>query len=426
MSRLLIQNARIIDPSDSTDGTGDLLIRDKQIEALGEHLPADGCDGVLDAKGMVLAPGFIDMHVHLRDPGYTHKEDIYTGCEAAAAGGFTAVACMPNTKPVCDCPEVVQQIIGRAKTAKARVYPVAAITQGLKSETPTSLRALKAAGAVAVSDDGRPVTNNRLLLEALYGAQREGLLLTYHAEDLAVTNGGIMHKGEISRRIQAGGVDRASEDVSTAGVIALAAASETPVHICHVSTKGAVALIRDAKRRGVRVTCETGPHYFTLTHEKLLARDANFRMAPPLREESDRQAILEGIKDGTIDCIATDHAPHTQEEKADFEKAPNGVIGLETSLALCMTHLVHTGIISLPRLMEMMSSQPAHLLGVQGGTLRPGAPADLVLFDPDEAWVIDKEHFRSKARNTCFDRAQVRGRVKYTVLDGAFTFRWDG
>lgn len=423
MNRLWIKQARLIDPSSGTDQMGDLLVENGVIAAAGTVPAHSGDCETLNATGLCLAPGLVDMHVHLRDPGFTHKEDILTGCAAAAAGGFTAVACMPNTKPACDSPEVVAEILGRAKAAKARVCPVAAITCGLRGEQRTDLAALREAGAVAVSDDGRPVPNNRLMLETLREAQEQGLCVISHAEDLEIVDGGIMHKGQVSAQLGVKGIDRASEDCNTAAVVALAESSGTRVHIAHVSTSGSVALIRDAKRRGAQVTCETGPHYFTLTDQKLLSQDANFRMNPPLREESDRLAILEGIADGTIDCIATDHAPHAKEEKAVFETAPNGVIGLETSLALCLTHLVRPGIIPLVRLIEMMSLSPARLLGIKAGTLQAGAPADLVLFDPEERWTVDRTRLHGKSENTCFDRMEVTGRVKYTLLGGRFTYR---
>lgn len=422
MSSLLIKNARVIDPSQNLDKVCSVRIENGVIEAVGAP-DATGAE-VIDAAGLCLAPGLVDMHVHLRDPGYTHKEDILTGCNAAAAGGFTAIASMPNSNPVCDNADVVKYIIARARGARAKVYPVAAVTKELKSGELTDLHMLRQAGAVGISDDGRPVTNNRLMLQALSTAHNEGLRVICHAEDLDIVNHGIMHKGEISSRLKVPGIDRASEDCATAGVIALAAASNTHVHIAHVSTAGSVALIRDAKRRGVKVTCETGPHYFTLTHEMLLKLSANYRMNPPLREEFDKQAILEGIADGTIDCIATDHAPHTPYEKADFETAPNGVIGLETSLAVSLTQLVHTGLVTLPRLIELMSCAPAKILGINAGTLRKGAPADLVLFDPDEHWTVDKNKFYSKSRNTCFNQAKVTGRVRYTFLDGVMSYQY--
>lgn len=419
MEKMLIRAAHIIDPSQQMDLVGDLLVEDGRIAAVGESL-ADDC-AVIDGHGLVLAPGLVDMHVHLRDPGFPEKEDIQSGCAAAAAGGFTAVACMANTKPVCDNLKTLSDIRERAKDALCRVYPMAAVTKGMEGQVLTDFRALKKAGAAALSDDGKPVPNPLLYL-ALDAAKREKLLLSYHAEDLDVTGNGIMNEGEISRRIQAPGVDRASEDVSTAAALALAMDAQAPVHLCHVSTKGALALIRDAKKRGVQATCETAPHYFTLTHEKLLAKDANYRMAPPLREESDRRAVLAAIADGTVDCIATDHAPHTALEKADFATAPNGIVGLETSLALSLTALV-PGVVSLPRLIEMMSTTPARLLGIPGGTLQVGEAADFVLFDPAKRWVIDKNRFFSKGRNTPFDRMEVTGKVKYTILGGTIVYQ---
>ncbi|MBE6907766.1 MAG: dihydroorotase [Ruminococcaceae bacterium] len=423
VNRLLIKNSHVIDPSQGIDRVCDVLIENGLIAAVG-IVPADYDGPVMDAAGLCLAPGLVDMHVHLRDPGFTQKEDILTGCAAAAAGGFTSIASMPNSNPVCDKTDVVKYIIGRSEAAPAKVYPVAAITKGLKSGELTDFASLHEAGAVGVSDDGRPVTNNRLMLEALRTAGHEHLVVICHAEDLDIVNGGIMHKGEISGRLKVPGIDRASEDCATAATVALAAASNTHVHIAHVSTKGSVELIRDAKRRGVNVTCETAPHYFALNHEMLLKISANYRMNPPLREESDRKAILDAIADGTIDCIATDHAPHTPYEKAEFETAPNGVIGLETSLAVSLTHLVHTGIITLSRLMELMSWTPAQILGIRAGTLKKGVPADLVLFDPEEKWVVDKTKFRSKARNTCFDKAKVTGRVRYTMLNGVLSYEY--
>lgn len=423
MNDLLIRNARIIDPTQKLDRLGEVLVKGGVIFGIGDGFSApDGAETV-DAAGLCLTAGLVDMHVHLRDPGFTHKEDILSGCAAAAAGGFTTLACMPNTNPVCDNPDVVKYIVARAKTAKARVYPIAAITQELKSIELTDFERLRQAGAVGISDDGRPVTNNALMLEAMRRAAADGLCVISHAEDLDVTDGGIINRGEVSERLGVRGIDRASEDCATAAVIALAESTGARIHIAHVSTRGSVAIIRDAKRRGAKVTAETAPHYFTLTDQSLLLRDANFRMSPPLREESDRLAVLAGIADGTLDCIATDHAPHTAYEKAEFETAPNGVVGLETSLALALTKLVHTGLITLPRLVEMMSVSPAKILGVRAGTLQEGAPADLTLFDPDKEWVIDAEAFHSKARNTCFGGMRVKGRVCRTFLGGAESYR---
>lgn len=423
MNTLVIKNAHVIDPSQKIDDICDVMIIHGKIEKLGKDLPDDGRQ-TLDASGLVMAPGLVDMHVHLRDPGYTHKEDIITGCNAAAAGGVTSIACMPNSNPVCDHPDVVKYILGRAQHAKAKVYPVAAITKSLKSEELADIPALRSAGAIGISDDGKPVANHQLMLQALRCGSSEGICVICHAEDLNIVSKGIMHKGEISARLKVQGIDRASEDCDTAAMVALAAASHTRVHIAHVSTKGSVEIIRDAKARGVQVSCETAPHYFSLTHEMLLERDANYRMNPPLREEEDKQAIIRGIQDGTIDCIATDHAPHTVYEKADFESAPNGVIGLETSLAAGLTYLVHPGLISLNRLIEMMTIKPANILRINAGSLKEGMPADLVLFDPKYPWVVNKEKFCSKSQNTCFDKAKMTGRVRYTFLDGQMVYQY--
>ena len=421
----LIQNALIIDPAAVLCQRGDLVLCDGAIAAVGGSYDPVFYPGaqVIEAGGLCAAPGLVDMHVHLRDPGQTHKEDILTGCEAAATGGFTAVACMPNTSPACDSPEVIEYILQKASTAKARVFPVAAISKGLRGETLTDFAALKAAGAVAVSDDGRPVENAELMRKALCEAAKVGLLVTSHCEDLKLVAGGIMHKGSVSECLGVPGIDRASEDQSTARELRLAEETGTPLHICHVSTAGSVELIRRAKARGVQVTCETAPHYLIFTHQSLLGRDANFRMNPPLREEGDVQALLAGIADGTIDAIATDHAPHTPEEKADFDRAPNGVAGLETALAACITALVEPGIITLQRLIELMSTAPARLLGIEGGCLAVGSRADLVLFDPKCQWVVDPAAMRSRSRNTPFAGRRLTGRVRYTFLAGRLVFK---
>ena len=334
---ILIQGGRVISPKNGVDGLYDILIDGDRIVRVSSEPITDLPEDVqlLDAAGKHVFPGFVDMHVHLRDPGQTHKEDILTGCAAAAAGGVTSVACMPNTKPAVDSPEVIRYILDKAQSAQARVYPVACVTKGMDGEALTDMAALKNAGAVAFSDDGRPVRNARTMLEGMQHAACVGKLILSHCEDLDLINGGIIHKGEVSRMLGVRGMDRASEDSITAREICLADSSGAPIHICHVSTRGAVDLIRHAKSRGVRVTCETAPHYFILDHKKLLSKDADYRMNPPLREQKDIRAILGGLADGTIDCIITDHAPHTAEEKADFYSAPNGVVGLETSFAAC-------------------------------------------------------------------------------------------
>lgn len=422
MPSYLFKNVRIVSPADGLDLTGDIRVKDGRFAAVAENLSPEPGVVVLDMSGKTAFPGLIDMHVHLRDPGFTHKEDILTGCEAAAAGGVTAVACMPNTKPVTDSPEVLRYILEKAASAKAHVYPVAAITQGMQGQTLTDMAALKAAGAVAVSDDGKPVPSARLMEEGMISAEQNGLLTISHCEDLDLINGGIMHKGAVSTELGVPGMDRASEDAITAREIALADSANTRIHIAHVSTAGAVDFIRSAKKRGVKVTCETAPHYFLLTHELLRKRDADYRMNPPLREESDVQAMREAVIDGTVDCIVTDHAPHAKEEKADFVKAPNGVVGLETSFAASYTGLVKSGLISLSRLIELMSVNPAKILGVPGGHIRAGDAADLAIADLGRTWTVEPEKLHSKSKNTVFKGMDFTGKIICTLKDGEIVY----
>lgn len=417
---LLVKNAYVVSPADGFDGQLDILISDGKIASVGKDISAEA--EVIDASGLYAVPGMVDMHVHLRDPGQTQKEDILTGCRAAAAGGVTSLLCMPNTKPVTDDPETVKYILNKAKDADARVYVAASISKGLKSEEPTDLDALKAAGAIGLSDDGRPVENTKLLSDAMKRAPELGMKVVAHCEDLFLADGGKINEGEVSRQLGVKGIPAAAEDCGTAREIALAAAENVPVHICHVSTATSVALVRDAKRRGVKVTAETAPHYFSLTENELLKRDADYRMNPPLRTEADVAAIIEGLQDGTLDCIATDHAPHTPQDKADFEKAPNGSIGMETSLAAGVTFLVKTGLLTFEELVRKMSVDPAKILGIDAGTLRKGAPADIALIDLNEEWTVDPEKLHGKSKNTPFKGMTLTGRVKKTILGGRVVF----
>ena len=421
MENILIKNARVIDPSQKLDMVADILLENGIISKVGAGVCGENAK-VIDAKGLVAAPGLIDMHVHLRDPGFTHKEDIITGCAAAAAGGFTSVASMPNTKPVTDSPEVIHYILDKAKDAACRVYPVAAITKDLSGSEINDFAALKAAGAVGVSDDGRPVEKGGQMLEALKLAQKEGLLALSHCEDLTIIDGGIINKGKISEELGVKGMDRASEDSITAREIVLAECSDTRIHICHVSTKGSVQLIREAKARGVKVTAETAPHYMLMTDELLRNKDANWRMNPPLREQQDCEAVIAGVLDGTLDCIITDHAPHAAEEKADFYKAPNGIVGLETSFAAANTALCKGREMDLMKLIDLMSCRPAQILGVPGGTLKEGSPADIVLLDPDKVWTVDKTKFHSKSNNTPFHGMELTGKAVCTICGGKITY----
>lgn len=427
MEKMLIANARILDPScePPVNFIGDILIEGDRIIKVGSNLAqtkiAQGAQHI-DALGLCAAPGFLDIHVHLRDPGFTHKEDIITGCKAAAAGGVTGVCCMPNTKPVTDSEEVLSYILDKAKDADARVYPIASITKGMLGQELNDIAALHACGAVAVSDDGRPVENGGMMLKALKEAYKAGVPVISHCEDLTIIDGGIINEGRISKELGVKGMDRASEDSITAREIVLAESSDTAIHIAHVSTKGSVQLIREAKARGVKVTCETAPHYMMMTDELLLSYNANFRMNPPLREQEDCEAIVEGVLDGTIDAIVTDHAPHAAEEKANFLKAPNGIVGLETSFAAACTVLVHQCGMSLLDLVKLMSTNPANLLRLPGGTLREGSLADIVLFDPDRSWTVDAEKLHSKSKNTPFDGLELTGRVVRTILGGKTVF----
>ena len=416
---LLLRNVRLMDPSQGIDQVGDLLLEGETIAAVGKDLPGEGAE-IIDGTGLVAAPGLVDMHVHLRDPGLTYKEDVYSGCRAAAAGGVTSLLAMPNTKPAMDTPEAVQDLLDRAKTADAAVYTAACVTKGLGGEELTDLAALKEAGAIALSDDGRPVVNTRRLLEALEQAPALGMLVTAHCEDLYLASGGLMNEGEVSRKLGVKGIPAAAEDCGTAREIAAAASIGAPIHICHVSTKGSVELVRDAKARGVKVTAETCPHYLLLTEEALEGRDADYRMNPPLRREEDRLALIEGLKDGTLDAIATDHAPHSPEEKGDFLKAPNGSIGMETSLAATLTAL--QGELSLSEILQKMSWNPAKLLGIPAGTLQAGAPGDVVVFDPEKRWTVDAGALHGKSRNTPFKGMTLQGKVVMTIFHGRIVY----
>lgn len=421
--KLLIKNVHAVDKA--LDEVTDILIVDGKITRMGQDI-VELCTGegdrVIDATGLTAMPGLFDMHVHFRDPGQTQKEDIQTGCRAALAGGVTGVLTMPNTKPAVDSPKVLQYILNKARDTGVAVYPVACITKGMNGKELTDFAALRSAGAACLSDDGRPVKNAELMRQALAQATQEGMLVASHCEDLDIINGGIMHKGAVSEELGVKGMDRSSEDYITAREIILASSVGGRIHICHVSTKGAVDIIREAKRLGVQVTCETAPHYFMLTHEKLRSRNANDRMNPPLREETDRAAIEAAVLDGTIDCIVTDHAPHTQAEKTNFELAPNGIVGLETSLAATLTALYHTGKATLQDIVELMSIRPRQILGLAPETLCVGAPANLILVDTKKRWTVDPKKLHSKSCNTAFRGMELTGKVQMTITGGMVRF----
>lgn len=412
---ILIKNARVIDVK--TDVVSDVFVENGKIKDMGKNLD-ENADIVVNADGLVLMPSLFDMHVHFRQPGFEHKETIKTGCRAAIYGGVTGVATMPNTKPATDSEDIIKFILDESEDTGVTIYPVACITKQMKGEELTDFASLKKSGAVAVSDDGRPVENSEMMRNALKKAYANDMLIISHCEDLKIIDGGIMNKGKISEQLGVKGMDRLSENLITIREMLLAYETDTRIHIAHVSTKESVDAIRFAKEKGVKVTCETAPHYFMLTDEKLLAQDADFRMNPPLREKDDISAIIEGIKDGTIDAIVTDHAPHAKEEKADFKTAPNGVVGLETSLAATLTALYHTGIVSLNKIVELMSSNPRKLLAIEPNYVAPGNKADFILVDTNEEWVVNPEKLHSKSHNTVFKQMKLKGKVKMTVSDG--------
>lgn len=416
---LLIKNGRVIDPSQGFDDVADVLVEAGVVKEIGKDLKAPGGVKTVDAGGKYVVPGLIDMHVHLRDPGLEYKEDIVSGTRAAAAGGFTSIVCMPNTKPVIDNKAVAGYIINKAASEGCcNVFPVGCITYGMAGERMAEMGELKEAGCVAVSDDGKPVANAELMRRALEYARGIGILVISHAEDLALVGEGVMNEGFTSTELGLKGIPRVAEDIATARDVMLAEYSNSPIHIAHVSTRGSVRIIREAKARGVKVTCETAPHYFTLTDDAVRGYDTNAKMNPPLREADDVAAIKEGLKDGTIDCIATDHAPHHVDEKdVEFNVALNGIIGLETSLPLSLK-LVEDGVLTLQQLVEKMSVNPAKILGISRGSLRVGSVADLTVIDPSAEWTVEAEKLASKSGNTPFGGWRMKGAAACTILAG--------
>ena len=417
MDNIKIENARIIDPQNNIDKIGDVYIKNGVFSEPFQ----DENTVTIDGTGLCAVPGLVDLHVHLRDPGQTQKEDIISGCKAAAAGGVTSLLAMPNTIPAVDTPETVQYILEKAKNADAHVYVVGAITHDLKSQKPTDIQALYNAGISALSDDGRPVENTAFMVNAMKKANELNIPVTAHCED-AYLAGGKVNEGKMSEILEVKGMPAAAEDTGTAREIALAAAYDLPIHICHVSTATSAAMIKDAKKRGVKVTAETAPHYITLTEDVLSKRDADYRMNPPLRTEKDRLAMIEGLLDGTIDAIATDHAPHTVEEKSDFVNAPNGSIGMETSFAACYTVLVKSGLMTVSQLVDKMSCTPAKILHINAGSLSIGKPADIMLFSPDEEWTVSPDMLHGKSKNTPFKNMTLTSKVKLTICSGKIVF----
>ena len=420
--RLLIRGARVVDPAGGLDAPLDILTDNGKIARLGADLAADGAQ-VLDAIGLVAAPGLVDLHVHLRQPGFEDKETVATGCAAAAKGGVTTLVAMPNTRPAADCPDIVRLVRDKAAPTGVNVLPAGAVTVGQKGERLTDFAALKAAGVPALTDDGVPIQNLALLRRAMQEAKRLDLPLLDHCEDRDMVQHYAVNEGDVSRQLGLPGRPAIAEELQIMRDVMLAEDTGAHVHICHISTAKGVDIVRQAKARGVPVTCETCPQYFTLTQEEVLRQGTMARVNPPLRTQADVDGIRAGLLDGTIDAIVTDHAPHTAQEKArPLPDAPSGMVGLETSLALALTGLYHTGLLPLARVLALMSASPAALLGLPKGTLEVGRDADLVLFDPEEEWTIDKEQFVSKGRNTPFHGRTVRGRVKYTISQGKIIY----
>jgi len=421
---ILIRGGRVIDPSRGTDGPADVLLEDGRISAVGRGVVADEGATIIEAAGKVVAPGLIDLHVHLREPGQEDLETVSTGAMAAAAGGFTAVCAMPNTDPVTDNQAAVGFIVSQAQRAgKARVYPIGAVTLGQRGEQLAEFGELVGAGAVAVSDDGKPVATSHMMRTALEYARTFGIPVADHCEDMSLAQGGAMHEGLVSTRLGLKGIPAAAEEIMVARDIILAELTGGHVHLCHMSTRGSVELIRRGKERGIRVTAEATPHHFSLTHERCEHYDTNAKMNPPLREAADVEAIRRGLKDGTIDVVASDHAPHHYDAKErEFDLAPNGIIGLETALGVAIRDLVETGVLSLPELVERMSTRAARIFNLPGGTLAVGAPADVVVFDPTERWVVRPDAFYSKSRNTPYGGATLVGRAHQTIVRGRVVF----
>ena len=419
---MIIRNAKIVLP-DGVSG-GDILIKGDRIVAIAPDIPAEG-EETIDATGLHAFPGLIDMHVHLREPGYEYKEDIESGARAAVHGGFSQVCCMPNTNPVADNKAVVGYIRRRGEeVGLCKVRPIGAITKGEKGEQLADIGEMKAQGAVAISDDGVSVANSRLMRLAMEYASGFGLKCLCHCEDKVLVDGGVVNEGYNSTVTGLRGIPRAAEDIMIAREICLAQSLDLPVHICHVSTYSGVQLIRSAKANGVKVTAETCPHYYAATDDIITGFSTYTKVNPPIREERDRLALIEGLKDGTIDCIVTDHAPHHKNDKnVEYDLAAFGISGLETSFGFAITYLYRTGALTLSEIADRMSRNPAKILGLEGGELKAGGVADVTLADIDEKWTVDPEKFFSKGKNTPFAGYELQGAVKYTVVDGRVRYR---
>jgi dihydroorotase len=420
--RTLLRGGRVVDPSQGLDGFVDVLLEDGEVARLAEKVGAEEHDEVVDCTGLVVAPGFIDIHVHLREPGQEYKETVRTGAMAAAAGGFTAVCCMANTVPPNDNRSITEHIRAEAERhGFARVHPIGAVSKGLEGKQLAEIGEMARAGAVAISDDGKPVMEAELMRRALLYAQHYGIPVVQHAEDLSLSGPGVMHDGDVSAVLGMPGIPGSAEDVMVARDLILLADTGGRYHVAHLSTARSLAMVKAARARGLAATCEVTPHHLLLTDEEIATTffSTACKMKPPLRSKADREALLAGLADGSIDCIASDHAPHHADEKDEsFHNAPFGIVGLETTVPLCLDRLVRPGVISLSRLVELLATGPARVMGLPTGTLAPGAPADVTLLALDKAYVVEPRAFRSKGKSTPFAGWQLQGMAVGTFVEG--------
>ena len=428
MSTLLIKNGRVVDPASGRDGIADVCIEDGVVRGVAQNIAVSEASAVFDATGLVVAPGFIDMHVHLREPGFEHAETIETGSRAAAAGGFTTICPMPNTAPVNDSATVTSYIVGKARQHRiVNVLPIGAITRGSQGEQIAEIGSMREAGAVAISDDGRPVMNARVMRRAMEFARSFGMPVINHCEDLDLSAGGDMHEGLESVRLGLRGIPGCSEDVMVARDILLAELTGARYHVAHISSRHAVEMVAFAKARGLAVTAEATPHHLALSDRDMPPYDSNYKMKPPLRSACDVSAVLDGVVNGAIDAIATDHAPHPGSEKMqEFENCPFGIIGLETALGVALEKLFHSGKIGLPRLVELFTTGPARILGINRGTLALGAPGDVTIFSLDREWTYDVNKSFSKSRNSPFHGKSFRGGPAATIVAGKIAWQAEG
>jgi dihydroorotase len=421
---LAITGGRIIDPETGMDKIADLYIRDGVIQKVEKGRHKFKTRQVIDAKGKIVAPGLIDMHTHLREPGREDEETIYTGSCAAVAGGFTSICCMPNTHPPIDNQETVKFICQKAKEARCKIFCIGCVTKGQKGEELTEINDLVQAGVVAISDDGLPITNALVMRNALEYSKMFDLPVISHCEEPSLSAGGVMHEGFVSTELGMCGTPSIAEEIMVARDIKLAEFTGAKIHIAHVSTEGSVEAIRQAKKKGIRITCEATPHHFTLTHEVIKSFDTNAKVNPPLRTDKDVGAIKKGLKDGTIDCIATDHAPHSIEEKdVEFDFAPPGLVGLETALGLVVTELIEKKVLSWAQALAKLTVNPADILKLQGGRLKKGHPADVVIIDPQAEWTVEPSKFESKSKNSPFGGRKLKGKVVCTIVEGKVAHR---